>query len=107
MSNVYGYPRIKFYTNDGTADAAKRAYDWFKGEEEDGSKAPFLLTGNEFVPNAAVGLDGNEAFLPIWTGLTRSTCTQKKSSLKTSALTDRHSLLCKGRGRLLKPKAAL
>ena len=68
MSNVYGYPRIKFYTNDGTADAdaAKRAYDWckanydwFKGDEEDGSKAPFLLEGNEFVPNAAVGLDGN------------------------------------------------
>lgn len=68
MSNVYGYPRIKFYTNDGTADAdaAKRAYDWckanydwFKGEEEDGSKAPFLLEGNEFVVNEAVGLDGN------------------------------------------------
>ena len=63
MGAVYGYFRIAFFTNDGSADAeaAKRAYDWckanydwFKGEKEDGSDAPFLLEENGFVPNAAV-----------------------------------------------------
>jgi hypothetical protein len=61
MSMGYGYFSIDFYTNDGSpdADAAKRAYDWcmenydwFKGENGDGSDIPpFLLSGNSFEAN--------------------------------------------------------
>ena len=67
MSAGYGYFRIEFYTSDGSADAdaAKRAYDWckenygwFRGEEGDGSDAPFLLNKNKFVPNEDAYPDG-------------------------------------------------
>ncbi|BDC96662.1 leucine-rich repeat domain-containing protein [Treponema saccharophilum] len=66
MSAGYGYFKIEFYTGDGSADAdaAKRAYDWckenygwFRGEEGDGSDAPFLLDGNKFKANEDVCID--------------------------------------------------
>lgn len=67
MSAGYGYFRIEFYTGDGSEDSSvaknaydycKANYDWFNGENGDGSDIPFLLSGNSFVPNDSWYADG-------------------------------------------------